>query len=317
MLCTGLISTSFQQKVLLVAVRHVTPPARVHEYAEVSEIIDKYNPKIICIEFSTGDDTASLFFRYGNQHFENQRYLRKLWKIPESDLSSKIVHLQKQLGTKDNITLRMELHNLYLLSSDYGNAQYQGYQIMQALNKDSSALDKLRSNPGFYKMKGYYNGRQAANSEFTTLIFPFAASHHIDYVYPIDDLSTVTEGSKHSEAMPDYDSVMFYNRATRFLKMIDSLSQGGSELMVYNSPAAIDFEPFRVDWNRAGEDVKKSRDLWLLRNKLMAENIAEVAAVHQNEDIVVFFGAAHVGAVRLYLNELDGNFQVVTLNQVK
>lgn len=317
-LCWLLPIISFgQQRILLVAVRHVTPPDRVWEYTDLSSRVGKFKPTVVCMEFPAGTDTASLLWRHGDEHFSMQRLLRKKWGIREGDLSARIQFLRRAVQENDDIDLRMELHNLYLISSDYGNAQYQGYFIMERTRIDTVALQRLKMNPGFSTMNVYHEGRHAVNSEFTTLIFPFAAKHGIDYLFPIDDLTTVTEGSKYQETMSPYDKDMFLKRAHGFISMIDSISKGNNELMIYNSPVAIDFDPFKVDWPSAGEEVKKSRELWMLRNRKMAENIIEVAEAHPHERVVVFFGAAHVGTVRNYLKSLRDDLVTLTLDQLE
>lgn len=75
-------------------------------------------------------------------------------------------------------------------------------------------------------------------------------------------------------------------------------------------------ESYIVDEDIRNADIKMIQYYWILRNQTIARNIHAVAHKHPDTNIVVFFGASHVGPVQEELNKLPKNYRVLTLFDV-
>jgi hypothetical protein len=84
--------------------------------------------------------------------FQKMEALRKEWKVPQ-DIRTRIELLQHD----PDMLKRMELPQLFFLSSDLGNADYQGYLVISKIKNDAKATASLAANfPGFEAMKATY-----------------------------------------------------------------------------------------------------------------------------------------------------------------
>lgn len=317
-----------QQQILLIGTLHHTEKERINEIAPIAKAVENFNPRIICVEYPIPTDSASLIrnsviMRRTSRIFELMDSTRKGWGISGNGMNPKIKSLQQDPGLSSDIKIRMELQQLYYLSFDYGNADYQGYQILTTPGVENSSLRE--NSPGFEIMNQIYQNQRLRNSEYYRLVFPLAVKLNISYLYPIDDLSTWGEYEKYYDRLqvPDTtDASKSRNRqmVKDFLGKIQSLPKASSEWLFVNSPATIRellyVESYIVDDDINSTDIKRLQYYWILRNRTIAHNIDAVAHKHPDANIVVFFGASHVGPVQEELNKLPKDYQVMTLSDV-
>lgn len=319
-----------QQKVLLIGTLHRTENARLKDIIPVAAAVEHFQPGIICVEYPVPTDTASVMKRSvldrnDAQIFRKLEALRKEWKIPDGDLNAKIESLQHP-DLPHDVQKRMALQQLYFLSSDVGNADYQGYRVMKKIENDSTKMAWYSGNfPGFETMRKVYEDKRYRNNEYYYLVFPLAAKLNIPYLYPIDDLSTLTESKKPYDRLQvrdtmDVDKMKYQRYKEEFFRELQSLPKDSNQWIFSNSLQTMHdllyVNAYKIDEDITNEDIKLNHHLWVQRNKTMAHHIDAVAREHPFIDIVVFFGAGHVGAVLEELNKLDKNYQVLTLPDV-
>lgn len=320
-----------QQKILLIGTLHYTENDRVKEIAPIAKAVENFNPGIICVEYPVPTDSASLIrksviMRRTTKVFELMDSTRKEWKISGNGMNTRIKSLQQDPDLPSDIKKRMELQQLYHLSFDYGNADYQGYQILTTPGVEPQKTSSLRENsPGFEIMNQTYQNQRWRNNEYYLLVFPLAVKLNISYLHPIDDLSTWGEYEKHYDRLQVPDTTDVSKSRNRqivkdFLGKIQSLPKGSSEWLFVNSPATIRellyVESYIVDEDINSADIKMLQYYWILRNRTIAQNIDAVAHKHPDTNIVVFFGASHAGPVQEELNKLPKNYHVMTLFDV-
>lgn len=316
-----------QQKILLIGTFHQTPKDRLKEIIPVAAAVENFHPGIICIEYPIRTDTASIKYKGGEDIFQERKALQREWKISGGDISTKIESLQKDLYlTSDIQKKRMELQQLYYLSSDDGNADYQGYLIMTKIENDSQNAVWLQENsPGFNTMEAIYETKRYRNDEYHHLVFPLAVKLNIPYVYPIDDLSTWKEYEKYYDRLhvpdtTDASKMKFRQYAKDFHHKLQSLPTDSNQWIFANSPQIVQellyVEGYSIDVDISSEDVKMLQYYWVQRNRITAQHIDAVAREHPTINIVVFFGASHVGAVREELNKVNKDYRVLTLSDV-
>lgn len=325
-----------QQKILLIGTHHRTERERLEEMVPVKAIVERFQPGIFCIEYPLHTDTASIIrrsiiYRKDAQIFQQMEALRKEWKISAEDMNNKIETLQQRQDLSSDLMKRMELQQLYFVSCDAGNADYQGYLIMSKLSGDSRKNGwLLESSPGFDTMKQIYEDKRYRNDEYYQLVFPLAAKLNIDYLYPIDDLSTWKEYERHYDRLQvrdqmDVSKMKYFQYKEDFFQKLHSLPKDSNRWLFTNSSQIIHnllylehyrLEHYGIDADNINEDIKLVHYYWVQRNKMMAKHIDAVAREHPHLNIAVFFGVSHVGAVLEELSKLDKRYQVLTLSDV-
>lgn len=323
------VSTA-QQQVLLIGTLHRTERERLKEIIPVTTAIENFHPGVICIEYPIPTDTVSvvnrsIMHRNETQVFQKMEALRKEWKIPAGDMNTRIELLQQDPGLASDASKRMELHQLFFLSSDLGNADYQGYLVMNKIKNDTRVMASLNDNfPGFKAMKATYEHKCYAD-EYCNLVFPLAAKLNIPYLYPIDDLSTWKEALEPYKRLQDSDTTdidkkKFRSRSKTLHQKLATFPKDSNLWIFINSPEMIRevlyVEGYNIDKDITNEDVKLVHHYWVQRNKTMAQHIDAVARKHPGVNVVAFFGASHVGPIQEELNELEKNYHVTTLSDV-
>lgn len=320
-----------QQKILLIGTTHRTESYRLKEIIPIATAVEDFRPGIICVEYPIPTDTASviqrsILDRNDAQIFLKLEALRKEWKIPAGDLNTKIKSLQQHPDLSSNVLKLMELQQLYFLSSDVGNADYQGYLIMKKIENDPKKVTWYSENfPGFETMRKVYEDKRYRNNEYYHLVFPLAARLNIPYLYPIDDLSTLKEYEKHFDRLQvrdtmDVNKMKYLRYREEFFQKLQSLPKDSSQWISINSPQVIHdliyMTGYKIDESITNEDIRLKQHYWIQRNKTMAHHIDAVARRHPQINVVVFFGAGHLGPVLEELNKLDKSYQVITLTDV-
>lgn len=311
-----------QQKILLIGTRHRTFPDRVKEIIPIGEAVEHFHPEIICVEYRTSTDTTSLKNSYTDERLNVIEAMRKDWNIPSGSVSDKINLLANATDLQSDLTKRMQLHNLYFVSPDFANADYQFYLLMMSLNGDSSKRFLLKERfPHFEEIESRHFSKIDRNNEYTSLVFPLATKLNISYLYPIDDMSSWKEFEKYVEILEKRDTSLtnrkkYYQRSDDFDKKIQAFPKGSNEWIFINSPEMINdlmyVEAYKVD-KTSSEEINMLSYYWIERNKKMARHIHEVARLQPKKNIVAFFGASHVGAVREELNKLNAHYKILTL----
>jgi hypothetical protein len=75
-------------------------------------------------------------------------------------------------------------------------------------------------------------------------------------------------------------------------------------------------ETYKLYPGNTSNDVKMLSHYWTLRNRKMAAHILDVAKANPGKNVVVFFGASHVGPVREELKKLAKKANVLTLYDI-
>ncbi|MEP6736842.1 MAG: DUF5694 domain-containing protein [Chryseolinea sp.] len=242
-------------------------------------------------------------------------------------MSSRIKTLERQLASKNDLAKRMELRNLYFVTSDIGNAEFQFFQVAKMLEKDSSQISSLSQNfPMFRSAYNRYKRRLRNNDEYTRLVFPIALNLGIGYLFPIDDQSANVEYEKYFAVLNDRDTSTedrkkYYGRIDSFINKFKSLPANSSLWEFNNSPDVINdlmyVEAYKIDSGNKDNDIKMLSKQYGLRNKTMAGHINTVAKANSGSKIVVFFGASHVGPIREELIKLSPAYSVLTYGDIK
>src|SRR5687768_16536579 len=103
------------QKVLIVGTHHATAKEKLHEIIPIAEALKRFDPDIICGEYSIPTDTPSLYFWGGDQVFQNMEAKRIAWNV-SADHVRAIDSLQEHLHTHPlDFEKRMELAQHYYL----------------------------------------------------------------------------------------------------------------------------------------------------------------------------------------------------------
>jgi hypothetical protein len=312
-----------QQKILLIGTLHQTPKERLKEIPPVASTVESFHPEVICAEYPMPTDTASVKYKWGEDIFLQKETKLKEWNIPSGNLNVEIELLKQDPKLTSDIKNRMELQQLYFLSSDMVNAAYQGYQIMTKTESDSQNATWISEKfPGYKSMKDVYEIQRYRNDEYYHLVFPLAVKLSIPYIYPIDDLSTWTAYEKYFDRLQvldttDADKKKFHKYTEDYLRKLKSLPIDSNEWFFLNSPEiilnAIYGTGYAIDPGLSNEDIKMLHHYWVLRNKKMAQHIHDVAQKYPNKRLVVFFGAGHIGSVREELHKFNKSYQVLTL----
>lgn len=321
-----------QQKILLIGTFHRTERDRLNEIPPIAVAVERFNPDIICTEYPMPTDTATLTAKGADRIFEDREAQRKAWNIRASDIRSRMEMLQQDPQLLSDLMKQTELQQLYYLTLDNCNADYFGYRVMGHLENDPTRAAALRDTyPGFMTMKAIYdtkNGKvQSAylNNEYYRLVFPLAVKLKQSHLYPIDDLSTWKWFEKYDDRLKTVDSieadkVKFRKYADDFMRNLKSLPQDSNQWIFSNSPQAVHdllyVEGYIIDQGISNENIKMLHYYWVLRNKIMAEHIRDVAKQHPDKKIVVFFGFSHVGPVQEELNKLKMGYKVLTLMDI-
>lgn len=315
-----------QQKILLVGTKHQTPERELVQIKPVFDAVLEFHPDIICTEYRKPNDSTSLRYLYGKGHFKKQDSLRKAWNLPKKSDKKRIGELMSSLKKGDDISLRMELRNIFYVRSDFGNAEYQAYLIVNRLNSDSSRISGLRKRfPMFDKMKSAYLKRSENHDEYNFLVFPVAKALSVEYLNPVDDQSTNSEYEKYFSRLNNEDTLLdnarsYYERLDAFRLKMQALPPETNTWVYSNSPELIGelmyLEAYKIYPGNTSQEIKMLGHYWTLRNRKMAAHILEVAKMNPGRNIVVFFGASHVGPVMEEFKKLSKKQTILTLYDI-
>lgn len=315
-----------QQKILLVGTKHRTSETELVQIKPVRDAVVEFKPRIICTEHHKPDDSLSLRYLYGKNHFKKQDSIRKSWNLPKKADKKRISELLTSLGKRDDIAQRMELRNIFYVRSDFGNADYQAYLIMRKLNTDSSRIGSFRKKfPMFDQMKSRYVKRSADHDEYNFLVFPAARELSVNYLNPIDDQTTGRDYQKYFSRLNNEDTLLdnargYYERLDAFRMKMEALPPETNTWVYWNSPGVINelmyVETYKLYPGNTSNDVKMLSHFWTLRNKRMAANILAVARANPGKNMIVFAGASHIGPLQEELKKLSRKLDVLTLYDI-
>jgi hypothetical protein len=314
-----------QQKILLIGTFHQTPTEKMKDIDVVAAAVKNFSPEIICVEYRISTDTISQRNSYVDERFEVVEKMREAQNLRPDSITRKIRTLINDADLHADATKWMKLCDMYFLSHDFANADYQAYLLLTSLANDTAKESYLKRRfTSFKRIRSLYDIKTSRHDEYASLVFPLANNLGVSYLYPIDDLGSWRTYEKYYDLLQKRETIIpnrqgYYRRIDNFRKKIESLPKETNTWVYVNSPEQIDdllyVEAYKIDETNS-EEIKMLSHYWVLRNRIIAEHIRDVAKLHPGKNIAVFFGASHVGPVREELNKLNMNFSVLTLLDV-
>ncbi len=294
-----------QQEIVLIGTMHTGSPGGERDLAPIRAALEKFNPEVICVEYPPGNDTSSIQWRYGVSHYADQASLMRKWQLNPAQVNKDIQMLLKDHTAANNVKSLMTLFSLYYALSDFSNADYQAFRIAEQINKDSTNLNLIKTHPSFDYLKNIYHKR-FVYKEYPTFVFPLASRLNITHLYPIDDLSSMSQPHNDVDSLSDELKYSYRQTADTYVKRLNELPKGSNQLLFLNSEEII----------RLSYDGLKMLPTWVSRNKKMALYIHNAAKANPGKRISVFFGAGHIGQIRKELQDLDKSYRVLTLSDI-
>jgi len=327
------VSAWSQSVVLVVGTMHRTANERVGEFQAVHDLVERFHPDEICVEYPAKNDTASWLYRGTQAIYKENENFKQAWQVPIDNPEVRINKLERDPELASNIEKQMRLWQLYFLTFDRSNAEYLGFRIMTEVERTPEKGMLLRDKySGFFTMKGYFEGKMGRigniyiNNEYYKLVFPLAMKLKIGSLFSIDDLSDWPEHEKFQDQVASADSsdaaVNDYKKMqANFVELVHSFRPDSSLWLHINTTEMITQSKWReVYWVSSGVQspaILGMQALWIARNRKMAVNIAAVVRRKPTAKIAVFVGAAHVGPIIDELRKILPNQKIFTLTDIR
>jgi len=308
--------------ILLIGTVHSFDKVNPMSFDSVMQKLRDFQPNIICIENIPPNDKLSLEAVRTSlmQHADSVRIKKQLVDVDLEDLIKK---KQDQLKANPNDLLaRSNLANALYVKYDFWNAYYHWHVLYErAIDQDQElSADLIASLLNENWHESIYKRHQS--TEFGHLVYPIAKELQFLHLYNIDERSEDAVFQQHSKKLAL--RLLFNFKIFKLLKYYKAqkklLEELPSEEVFYhvNSPV------FQQELNQliAEADTKWSRSkkttelvqIWERRNEEMAKRILERSKVSNAQNILVFFGAAHVNSVKKYL--VKESINVLTFNDL-
>ena len=217
---------------------------------------------------------------------------------------------------------RSHLANALYAKYDFWNAYYHWHVLQEKIinQEQEITFDLTASLPSKNWHTSVYKKHQS--TEFGNLIYPLADELQLLDLHSIDERSEDAAFAK--QVKKAAFRLLFNFKIFKLLKYYKTqkqlLEELPSEEVFYhvNTPAfQQELSQLIAEADTKWSKSKKTTELiqiWERRNARMAERI--IASVQQSsaQNIIVFFGAAHVGSVKKYLSKEEVN--VLTFNDL-
>lgn len=318
LLCVGL--TAQEPTILLLGTTHQFNDT-IDVFGGIRNQIKDFAPDVICIENIPTWDTLSLQNIWSDILPVAAR-LRKEQELETVDLSSLQDHLLDAILTKPkDPALRAQLANTYYAQHNFYNAYYHWFELARLLDNvdevDQALIPHLALDSIYLRV-----AKRHTKTEFGHIVFPVAADLGIHHLESIDERGEDPAFQKHTKKL--FKRLIFNLKIFKAMKIYKKeqkklIDAPGDEVMAYlNSEAFRTFldgviEELPTRWSRS-KKTKELIRLWEERNERMADRIENVIKAKRPERVLVVFGAAHVPAVKTYLEKAD-RYQVVTFDQ--
>lgn len=290
------------------------------------ELINKlrtFKPDMICIESIPTWDTVSLF-QVRKSTMESAQKLRITKQIQTHNILDEILRLREILKTdSENLMARFELANSLFANHDFYNAYYHWFILQQQLESDSSLINNELKESFALDSILLKTFKSHQKTEFGNIIFPLAHEESILHLENIDDRSNDSEFKELGKSIPKrlvlnlkvFKAVKIYKQLQR--EALEAEEQG--ELVdllnsqVYQNKIVIPIDNLDKDWIKS-KKTRCIKQLWYTRNERMAARITRAIAVKKPRQVIVFFGAAHIGFVARELRK-NTQFSVSTYSE--
>lgn len=318
LLCGGLAAQ--EPTILLLGTTHQFTDT-VDVFADIRDQIKDFAPDMICIENIPTWDTLSLQ-NIRQESMQVAARLRSEQHLERAELPA----LQDQLleaiqnNPKDPI-LHAQLANVYYAQHNFYNAYYHWFELAQLLEESEQLDEQLISHLALDSI--YLRvAKRHTTTEFGHIVFPVAADLGIHHLESIDERGEDPAFQKHTKKL--FKRLIFNLKIFKAMKIYKKeqkklVDAPGDEVMAYlNSEAFRSFlttaiEELPTRWSRS-KKTKELIRLWEERNERMADRIEEVIEAKRPERVLVVFGAAHVPAVKRYLDQA-GLYKVLTFDE--
>lgn len=293
----------------------------VDVFGDIRNQIKDFAPDIICIENIPTWDTLSLNNIWSDILPVAAR-LRKEQELETVDLPSLQNQLLASIQTKPkDPALHAQLANVYYAQHNFYNAYYHWFELARLLEKsdevDQALIPRLALDSIYLRV-----AERQSSTEYGHIVFPVATELGIHHLESIDERGEDPAFQKHSKKL--FKRLIFNLKIFKAMKIYKKeqkkLSDApGDEVMAYlNSEAFRSFlegviKELPTRWSRS-KKTKELVRLWEERNERMANRIEGVIQAKRPERVLVVFGAAHVPAVKRYLDEA-GRYKVITFDE--
>lgn len=299
-----------------------------HQYTDTVDVFDNirrqikdFDPNVICIENIPTWDTLSLQNIWADILPVAAR-LRKEQELEATELPNLQDQLLKSIQNKpEDPILRAQLANVYYAQHNFYNAYYHWFELARQL--ESSAAVDPRVIPHLALDSLYLRvAKRQSTTEYGHIVFPVARELGIHHLESIDERGEDPAFQKQSKKL--FKRLIFNLKIFKAMKIYKKeqkklIDAPGDEVMAYlNSEAFRSFlttviEELPTRWSRS-KKTKELIRLWEERNERMANRIEGVIHEKSPERILVVFGAAHVPAVKTYLEKAD-RYQILTYDE--
>lgn len=318
LLCGGL--TAQEPTILLLGTTHQFNDT-IDVFGDIRNQIKDFAPDVICIENIPTWDTLSLN-NIWSKTLPVAARLRQEQKLETANLPSRQDQLLEAIQSNpESPRLHAQLANVYYAQHNFYNAYYHWFELARLLEKtdkvDPALIPQLALDSIYLRV-----AKRQSTTEFGHIVFPVASDLAIHHLESIDERGEDPAFQKHTKKL--FKRLIFNLKIFKAMKIYKKeqkklIDAPGNEVMAYlNSEAFRTFldgviEELPTRWSRS----KKTRELirlWEERNERMADRIEDVIEVKRPERVLVVFGAAHVPAVKRYLDQAE-RYKVLTFDE--
>jgi len=318
LLCVGL--TAQEPMILLLGTTHQFTDT-LDVFGDIRNQIKDFAPDVICIENIPTWDTLSLRNIWSDILPVAAR-LRKEQELETANLPALQDQLLEAIQNNPKApSLHAQLANVYYAQHNFYNAYYHWFVLARLLEKtdkvDPALIPQLALDSIYLRV-----AKRHSTTEFGHIVFPVAAELGIQHLESIDERGEDPAFQKHTKKL--FKRLIFNLKIFKAMKIYKKeqkkLSDApGDEVMAYlNNEAFRSFlegviEELPTRWSRS-KKTKELIRLWEERNERMADRIEGVIQAKRPKRVLVVFGAAHVPAVKRYLDQV-GEYKVLTFDE--
>ncbi len=335
-------STDGPLEILIIGTSHDYGKQPVEKFDYVKDKVRAFRPDAMFGEWLSASDYDAIP-DYWNKATMEQRYayVKSLGYPAPKNYAGFLRDSYKALRENPNYhQTRMRLTNALLQHHDYGNAQFQLYQLMQ--RKDAFGAEEKAT---FVKTLGPVDSLKRLSyrttSEYYNLVFPLMNELHLDQMMAMDcqkyDMDwqkawdRVDPLVKAFDAQTDKDTTSaaamackaLNQRTSQLQASVNAAGQAGMTTRFFNAPEGdeylniVNFYGGERLFGVAGFPEKELADMlhyWQLRNEGMVQNVVTRARAAGAKRVVVAVGANHRAIMAKLLRAMPG-VTVYSLNE--